>query len=70
MAKRLFEAFQGTPNDIVTKRKIKSQRGSRLTIEHLLKLRKIRERKKLRKLKDIKLYSIMYSGSDDGGGGF
>lgn len=68
MAKRLFEAFQGVPDDTVTKRKIKSQRGNRLTIDHLLKLRKIREKKKLRKLKDIKLYTIMYSGDDEGGG--
>jgi len=71
MSKRLFEVFQNdSPDDNVFKRKVKSQRGNRLTIEHLLKLRKIRERKKLRKLKDIKLYKIMYDSDDGGGGGF
>lgn len=68
MSKRLFETFQGTRDDQVFKKRIKSQRGNRLTIEHLLKLRKIRERKKLRKLKDVKLYNIMYNSNDDGGG--
>lgn len=69
MAKRLFETFQGGKReDKVFQRRVKSQRGNRLTIEHLLKLRKIRERKKLRKLKDIKLYNIMYNSNDEGGG--
>lgn len=68
MAKRLFEAFNDIADDGVTKRRIKSQRGNRLTIDHLLNLRKIREKKKLRKLKDIKLYKIMYDAGDDSGG--
>lgn len=69
MSKRLFESFQdGSKDDKVFKKRVRSQRGNRLTIEHLLKLRHIRERKKLRKLKDIKLYNIMYSSNDEGGG--
>lgn len=64
----LFEQFYNNPSgDIVAARAIKSKRGARLTLEHLLKLRNIREKKKLRRLKDIKLYNVMYN-SDDGGG--
>lgn len=68
MTKRLFETFNDTRDDHVFKRSIKGQRGNRLTIEHILRLRQIREKKKLRKLKDIKLYKIMYDSGDDGGG--
>lgn len=49
--------------------KIKSRRTTRLTMAHLLKMRRIREKKKLEKLKDQKLYQVMYS-PDEGGGGF
>lgn len=71
MAKRLFETFYDNDkasSDQVTLRSIQGHRGARLTIPHLLKLRTIREKKKLRRLKDMKLYNIMYN-SDDGGGG-
>jgi len=71
MSKNLYETFEksqiGT-KDKVTQRSIEGRRGARLTLTHLLKLREIRERKKLRRLKDMKLYHIMYN-SDDGGGG-
>ena len=50
--------------------RIKSRRTTRLTFAHLLKMRRIREKKKLEKLKDRKLYQLMYSSSDDSGGGF
>lgn len=49
--------------------KIKSRRTTRLTMAHLLKMRRIREKKKLEKLKDRKLYQLMYA-PDEGGGGF
>lgn len=70
MTKRLFETFyeqQSGHKDEVTIRSIQGHRGARLTIPHLLKMRNIRERKKLRRIKDMKLYNIMYN-SDDGGG--
>ena len=53
------------------KNSIKTKRGARLTMAHLLKLRRIREEKKLSKLKDIELYYVMYGpgGGDDEGGG-
>lgn len=74
MSKRLFETFYEQPsgqNDQVTIRSIQGHRGARLTIPHLLKLRHIRERKKLRRIKDMKLYNIMYNSDDAGGmGGF
>lgn len=47
---------------------VKGHRGARLTINHLLKLRQIREKKKLRKLQDLKLYTIMYNTGEQGGG--
>ncbi len=50
--------------------KIKSRRTTRLTMAHLLKMRRIRVKKKLEKLKDQKLYQIMYSPDEGGGGGF
>lgn len=50
--------------------KIKSRRTTRLTMAHLLKMRRIREKKKLEKLKDQKLYQVMYSPDEGGGGGF
>lgn len=56
-----------TENDEEPK-KVLSRRTTRLTMAHLLKMRKIREKKKLEKLKDQKLYQIMYS-PDEGGGG-
>jgi len=48
--------------------RIKSRRATRLTMAHLLKMRRIREKKKLERLKDQKLYQVMYS-PDEGGGG-
>lgn len=57
--------------DIFTQRVIGSNRTPRLRIKNLLRLRKIRERRKLEKLKDMELYYIMYNEKDgDGGGGF
>ena len=50
--------------------RIKSRRTTRLTMAHLLKMRRIREKKKLEKLKDRKLYQVMYTPDDGGGGGF
>jgi hypothetical protein len=49
--------------------RIKSRRTTRLTMAHLLKMRRIREKKKLEKIKDQKLYQIMYSPDEGGGGG-
>lgn len=47
--------------------KIKSRRSSRLTMSHLLKMRRIREKKKIEQLRDRKIYTLMYS-PDEGGG--
>lgn len=52
------------------KMRVKSRRTTRLTMAHLLKMRRIREKKKLEKLKDRKLYQVMYAPDDGGGGGF
>lgn len=69
---KLEDLFEGvSPElDIFTQRAISSNRTPRLRIKNLLRLRKIRERRKLEKLKDMELYYIMYGeqGSDDGGG--
>ena len=45
---------------------IKTKRSARLTLGHLLKLRSVRENKKIEKKKDLELYYHMYGG---GGGG-
>lgn len=50
--------------------KIKSRRSSRLTMSHLLKMRRIREKKKIEQLRDRKIYTLMYSPEDGGGGDF
>lgn len=63
----LFEGINPTL-DIMTQRSITSQRTPRLRLKTLLRLRRIREKRKLEKLKDMELYYIMY-GSDDSGGG-
>ena len=52
------------------KYKIKSRRSSRLTMSHLLKMRRIREKKKIEKLRDRKIYTLMYAPDDGGSGGF
>lgn len=49
--------------------KIKSRRSSRLTMSHLLKMRRIREKKKIEKLRDQKIYTLMYSPDDGAGAG-
>lgn len=52
---------------IKKKRVLNSKRSNRLTMAHLLKMRRIREKKKLEKIKDMKLYQIMYSSDDNVG---
>ena len=54
--------------DIMTQRSISSQRTPRLRLKTLLRLRRIRERRKLEKLKDMELYYIMYGEADESGG--
>lgn len=67
----LFEGAINPQKDIFTQRVISSSRTPRLRIKNLLRLRKIREKRKLEKLKDMELYYIMYGegGSDDDAGG-
>lgn len=66
----LFEGIN-PQSDIFTQRVVQSSRTPRLRIKNLLRLRKIREQRKLEKLKDMELYYLMYgeSGGDEGGGG-
>lgn len=54
--------------DIMTQKSISSQRTPRLRLKTLLRLRRIRERRKLEKLKDMELYYIMYGKADESGG--
>lgn len=61
-----------TENDIYTQRIISSRRTPRVRLKNLLRLRRIRERTKLEKIKDMELYYLMYGslgGEEDSGGG-
>lgn len=71
----LFESkgFDFSRNDIYTQRAIGSSRTPRLRLKHLLRLRKVREKNKIEKLKDMELYYLMYGtlgGEDESGGMF
>lgn len=61
-----------TSDDVYTQRVISSRRTPRVRLKNLLRLRRIRERTKLEKLKDMELYYLMYGtlgGEEDSGGG-
>jgi hypothetical protein len=64
----LFESIN-PQLDIMTQRAISSQRTPRLRLKTLLRLRRIRERRKLEKLKDMELYYIMYGSDNSNSGG-